>query len=171
LFCSPVEGSEYKVGQIVNLSWNPYNPNLAIETEVQVYLLRKQQNNTGIEEAVLLSPKNSTDYILVPIEENSIDFTVETGWFPNYNNSIPSEDVRYTFIFRVIPRGHYEKLNDFNSVDFIVIEPKPILKSESVTSVLVQTIQATPTNVISTPSIDSGNQKKTNLKIMYLMCL
>lgn len=123
LFCSPVKGSEYKVGQPVNLSWNPYNPSLAIETEVEVYLRRKQQNTTGIEETVILNPKNSTAYLLVSIEDNSIDFIVESGWFPDYNNSIPSENSRHTFVFKVIPKGHYEYLDNpiYNSDDFIAI--------------------------------------------------
>lgn len=123
MFCSPEEGSEYKVGQIVNLSWNPYNPSLAIETEVEVYLLRQQQNTSGIEDTIILNPKISTAYLLEPIEENSIDFTVESGWFPDYNNSIPNENSKHTFVFRVIPKGHYENLNldIYKSKEFIAI--------------------------------------------------
>ncbi|CAB4477541.1 uncharacterized protein OCT59_013106 [Rhizophagus irregularis] len=162
LFCSPEEGSEYKVGQIVNLSWNPYNPSLAIETEVEVYLLRQQQNTSGIEDTIILNPKISTAYLLEPIEENSIDFTVESGWFPDYNNSIPNENSKHTFVFRVIPKGHYENLNldIYKSKEFIAIESKPTLKSEPVASISVKTVQAAaPTNTV-TPPINSGDQKK-----------
>jgi hypothetical protein len=115
LFCSPVEGSEYRIGQIVNLSWNPSNPILAIETEVEVYLIRKQQ---GIENVV---PLNSTVYLSVPREMNSQDFNVLPEWLPNLNSSIPNENGRHTFLFRVIPKGHDDNPDAYNSFNFIVI--------------------------------------------------
>src|ERR1044071_9355511 len=99
MFCNPKGDEEYEIGQDVLLSWNPDNANLfAGNNQVKVYLFRVRQNITGYEEMVSLDPANSTEYILVPRNSNSMNVTVELGWLPEFNYSIPVK--KHTFLFR-----------------------------------------------------------------------
>ena len=117
MYCSPKEGEEYKIGQVVNLSWNPSNAHFfGTDDEVEVYLIRKRQNATGIEDVVMLDPGHSTDYLINPVKDNSMNITVEYGWLPRGENG------NHTFLFRVIPKGSNNRLNrDFSSPIFIVL--------------------------------------------------
>ena len=123
LYCSPSEGEVHNIGDVVNLSWNPSNAFLAgPDGEVEVYLFRRRQNLTGYEESVMLDPGHSSEFILVPLQENSMNITIEKGWLPNYNYSTPSENDKNTFVFRVVPKDSGSQDNRaFSSPYFIVI--------------------------------------------------
>uniref|UniRef100_A0A1D1XDT8 Uncharacterized protein n=1 Tax=Anthurium amnicola TaxID=1678845 RepID=A0A1D1XDT8_9ARAE len=159
LFCKPLEGEKHEIGQIVNLSWNPSNAKLfGADAEVQVYLFRKQQNATGVEEAVILNPKNLTEYLVFPRENNSMNFTAEIGWLPS---STPSENNMFSFSFKVIPKGIDNNFDDsYSSPYFIVLGPKLEPGSGTKSTISVTTIQAIPTEIVSTSSIDSKAQNR-----------
>ena len=107
----------------MNLSWNPSNARLfGSDNDVEVYLFRKRQNATAVEELVVLDPKTQTEYLISSVKDNTMNFTVESRWLPEYNYSTPSENEKHTFIFRVIPKSSDNKFNkDFSSPDFFVI--------------------------------------------------
>ena len=97
---------------------------------MHVYLSRKRQNATAVEQLVVLDPGTSTEYLISSVKDNSMSFTVEFRWLPEYNYSTPSENEKHTFIFRVIPKGSDNKLNkDFSSPDFFVIGKLLICKN------------------------------------------